>query len=69
MNQAKTKKFAAWTYKRECVGCEILVLLVEESGEQNADALPVDPGTGAVVCKVPLDHSRSGGGGNLAAKH
>lgn len=66
MNQAKTKKFAAWTYKCECVGCEIQVLLVEKSGEQNADALSVDPGTSAVV---PLDHSRSGGGGSLAAKH
>lgn len=56
MNQAKTEKFAAWTYECECVGCEILVLLVEESGDQKVDALPVDPGTGAVVCKAPLDH-------------
>lgn len=69
MNQAKTEKFAAWTYKCECVGCEILDLLVEESEEQKADALPVDPGTGAVVCKAPLAHSRSGGGGSLAAYH
>lgn len=48
--------------------CEIPDLLVEDSGEQKADALPVDPGTGAVVCKAPLDHSRSGGG-SLAAYH
>lgn len=51
------------------VGCEVPDLLVEESGEQKADALPVDPGTGAVVCKAPLDHSRRGGGGSLAAYH
>lgn len=41
---------------------------MEESEKQQADALPVDPGTGAVVCKAPLDHS-SGGGGSLAAYH
>lgn len=67
MNQAKTEKFTVWTYKCEHIGSEILDLLVEESGEQKADALPVDPGTGAVVCKAPVDHWRSGGGGSLAA--
>lgn len=42
---------------------------MEDCGEQKADALPVDPGTGAVVCKAPLDGLRSGGGRSLAAYH
>lgn len=69
MNKAKNEKFTDLLYKSECVGCEIQDLLVEESGEQKADPLPVDPGTGSVVCKVPLDCLWSRGRRSLAAYH